>query len=216
MELKKLYQNRFTSQERTGKNRIWRVLCQDFFQSHIGADDTVLDLAAGYCEFINNIMCKRKLAVDLNPDTRFFAGHDVEVIIESCLAMPSINDASVNVVFISNFLEHCKNKEEVLGVLKEVHRVLKKGGSLMILQPNIRFLAANYWDFFDHHTALSDRSLKEALEMIGFSIKQCYPKFLPYTTKSKLPKSLLLLRLYLKLPAIWRVFGRQCFIVAIK
>ena len=60
----------------------------------------------------------------------------------------------------------------------------------MILQPNIRYAYKEYWDFFDHHTPLSDRSLVEALQMVGFKIEKVLPKFLPYTTKSKIPKIL--------------------------
>ena len=42
-----------------------------------------------------------------------------------------------------------------------------KGGTLLILQPNIRFLADEYWDFVDHQLPLSDRSVVEALELLG-------------------------------------------------
>ena len=36
-------------------------------------DATVLDLAAGHCEFINNIQAGRRIAVDLNPARRQLA-----------------------------------------------------------------------------------------------------------------------------------------------
>jgi hypothetical protein len=34
------------------------------------------------------------------------------------------------------------------------------------------------------------------------------------TTKSRLPNSLRLVRLYLKIPLLWRIFGQQTFVVA--
>jgi hypothetical protein len=34
-------------------------------------------------------------------------------------------------------------------------------------------------NFFDHHIPLSDKSLVEALRMVGFRIEQALPKFLP-------------------------------------
>lgn len=37
-------------------------------------------------------------------------------------------DNSVDITFMSNFLEHLKTKEEVLEVLSEIHRVCKSGG----------------------------------------------------------------------------------------
>ena len=87
---------------------------------------------------------------------------------------------------------------------------------MLILQPNIRFLAGEYWDFFDHHTPLSDRSLCEALEMLDMRIVVCHPRFLPYTTKSRLPKASFLVRWYLRLPFLWRLLGKQTVLVAEK
>jgi len=70
--------------------------------------------------------------------------------------------------------------------------------------------------FFDHITPLDDRSLSEVLEINGFKVVECKPKFLPYTTKSKLPKSIFLLKLYLRFPPMYRIFGKQAFIYAKK
>jgi ubiquinone/menaquinone biosynthesis C-methylase UbiE len=123
---------------------------------------------------------------------------------------------SVDVVFVSNFLEHLKTKQEVLEVLLEIHRVCRLGGHVLILQPNIRYVDQQYWDFFDHHTPLSDRSLAEALKMTGFEIDKIYPRFLPYTTKSALPQYDLLVKLYLGLPFVWRLLGKQTFVVGRK
>lgn len=68
-----LYGNRFNEHERNQKERIWRVLCTDFFQRYVRPSDTVLDVGAGYCEFINNIKCASKIALDLNEDTQVYA-----------------------------------------------------------------------------------------------------------------------------------------------
>jgi hypothetical protein len=68
--------------------------------------------------------------------------------------------------------------------------------------------------FFDHVTPIDDRALCEALELCGFSIETAIPRFLPFTTKGSLPKSTLLLKLYLKIPLAWKLFGGQAFIVA--
>ena len=216
MDLQKIYATRFIEEELPTKNKIWKVLCTKFFSQFVPTTSTVVDIGAGYCEFINNITCHRKMAIDLNPDVKKFADPDVEVINESCMAMHSIADKSVEVVFMSNFLEHLLNKQQVFDTLNEAKRVLKSGGKLLILQPNIRFLPNNYWDFFDHHTPLSDRSLVEVLESLDMMIVKCYPRFLPYTTKSKLPKGTFFVKLYLLMPWIWSFFGKQAFIVAEK
>ena len=41
-------------------------------------------------------------------------------------------------------------------------------------------------------------------------------RFLPYTTKTRLPKAPSLLRLYLALRPAWVVFGKQSLVVAEK
>ena len=211
-----LYQGRFSKKEVEDKSRIWEILCGHFFQQYVSPNDTVLDLGAGYCDFINNIQCREKLAVDLNDDTPSLAHANVTVHQASSTNLSFLADESVNVVFTSNFLEHLRTKEEALQTFNEVHRVLKKGGLFLILQPNIRHVGFEYWDFFDHHIALTDKSLIEGLLIKGFNIKRVISKFLPFTTKSKIPQHPLLVWLYLKVPLIWWVMGKQSFLVAEK
>jgi SAM-dependent methyltransferase len=214
--LDKLYQQRFPDTDLRQKNAIWKVLCDDFFQRHVKPSDTVVDIGAGYCEFINNISAAKKIAVDVNPDVSRFAAPDVRVINAPCTAIDQLAASSVDVVFMSNFLEHLPDKAAVLATLRESCRILRTGGSVIILQPNIRFLPGEYWDFFDHHTPLTDRSLVEGLQLAGLSARVVYPRFLPYTTKSRLPKAAFLVRLYLRLPLLWRLLGTQALVVATK
>lgn len=215
-DLEALYKARFPSGELASKHALWKVLCAHFFQKFIDSEGTVVDIGAGYCEFINNIRAKRRIAVDLNPGVRDFADSGVELINESCTAIRNLDDECADAVFMSNFLEHLPSKDLVLATLRESKRILKPKGRLIILQPNIRYLYDVYWDFFDHHTALSDRSLNEAIALIGMTTELLIPKFLPYTTKSRLPQSPWLVRLYLKVPVAWNVLGRQALLVARK
>ena len=90
-----------------------------------------------------------------------------------------LTDASVDVVFASNFFEHLPSKDAFIKTLAEIHRVLRPGGRLLVLQPNISAVGGSYWDFIDHHIALNDRSLAEAVEMTGFTVLQLWPRFLP-------------------------------------
>jgi SAM-dependent methyltransferase len=214
--LEKLYQKRFPEAELAQKNAIWKVLCEGFFQRHVAATATVVDIGAGYCEFINNIRAARKIAVDLNPDVRRFAAADVQVINAPCTAITQIESSSVDVVFMSNFLEHLPSKAAVLDTFNEAHRILRDGGRIIVLQPNIRFLPGEYWDFFDHHTPLTDRSLVEGLQLAGFTPSVVHPRFLPYTTKSRLPKAAFLVRMYLWFLPLWRLIGKQALVIAIK
>ncbi len=52
--------------------------------------------------------------------------------------------------------------------------------------------------------------------MLDFKIKKVIPRFLPYTTKSRLPKHPLLIKIYLRIPLLWRIFGKQSLIIAEK
>ncbi|QBG87102.1 class I SAM-dependent methyltransferase [Xanthomonas oryzae] len=215
-DLDVLYQHRFPKEELANKNRIWQVLCTQYFSRFVKPNETVVDIGAGYCEFINNIPAAHKIAVDLNPDVRRFAADGIRVINESCIAVSSIPSASVDAVFMSNFLEHLPTKDLVLQTLRESARMLKPGGRVIILQPNIRFLYDEYWDYLDHHTALSDRSLVEGVLMAGLEPQVVIPKFLPYTTKSRLPQAAWLVALYLRIPLAWHILGKQALVVAYK
>ncbi len=210
-ELRALYAERFGT-EGEQRTDLWQVLTREFFQRWVPESSTVLDLAAGHCEFINNISARRRIAVDLNPDVKLRAGDGVEAIQCRSDEMTEIADASVDRVFISNFFEHVP-RDVILSTLREVRRVLTDDGRLLVLQPNVRYCAKDYWMFFDHITPVDDRALAEAFIQSGFEVETCYPRFLPYTTKSRLPQTTKLVRLYLKMPLAWKVLGAQAFMV---
>jgi len=208
--LQKIYKKRFDDPRQ--REIIWKTLVNDFFQKYIRSSDTVLEVASGYGEFINNVRCKKKLAVDLNPQAEKFADKNVKIYIESSTAMKSIKSASIDKIFVSNFFEHL-TRDDIIKTVIEFKRVLKTGGSVLILQPNIRFLATDFWMFFDHLTPIDDRALEEVFSVYGFKLKQKILKFLPYTTKSRFPQSTIFIKIYLKLPFLWSIFGKQSFFV---
>lgn len=216
-ETSQLYQARFRAHEQARKNQLWKVLCARFFQKYVRPGDSVLDLGAGFCEFINNIECGSKYAVDLNPDTRKYAADGVHVISASSSCLGMLSDDSVDVVFASNFFEHLPDKREFVATLRELRRILRSGtGRLLILQPNIRLLHGRYWDFLDHYLPLTERTLVEALELVGLTPVETRIRFLPYTTKSLLPQHALLVRAYLLLRPLQWLLGRQTWMVAVK
>lgn len=215
-QLLRVYRHRFTPAEIVQSARVWQVLCGHFFQRYVPASATVVDLGAGYCHFINQIVCRGKYAVDLNPDVRIHAAAGVEVIETPSTQLSPIASASVDVVFSSNFFEHLRTQEDFLATLAEVQRILRPGGRLLVLQPNLAYLGGRYWDFFDHHLPFTHRSLAEGLEVVGFKVEEVVPRFLPYTIKSRLPKAPALVWLYLKVKPLWWVLGKQMFVVARK
>lgn len=217
MDVTGLYRNRFSPEDRARKSRVWNVLYRHVFDRWIQPADVVVDLGAGFCEFINAARARRRIAVDLNPEVRELAGPGVEVRIAAASHLDFLADAAVDVVFSSNFLEHLASKEEVTRTVQEAFRVLRTGGTLILMGPNVRLVPGIYWDFFDHHVPLSERSLSELLTVMGFRLLEVHARFVPYTTRSAIPQAPWLVRLYLALrPLSSALLGRQFLIVARK
>lgn len=210
--LARLYARRFEGAA-ASRQAIWEVLCRHFFQRWIARDALVVDVAAGHCEFINAIEAGRKVALDLNPETASLAAPGVDVRITGATEVARLGLPPVDVVFASNLLEHLE-RPVIVDLVRQVHAALRPGGRFLILQPNIRFAAKDYWMFFDHVTPIDDRALVELLESEGFGMETVIPRFLPYTTRSALPQAPWLVRLYLAVPLAWRVLGGQAFLVA--
>ena len=119
-----------------------------------------------------------------------------------------------DVIFMSNFLEHLESGRQVMAFLEDMQPHLAEGGKLLILQPNFELVGAAYFDFIDHKTILTDKSLIEALELTGYEIAYLKRRFLPYTSKSSIPRAPWMVRLYLAFPPAQYFMGKQSFVVA--
>ena len=212
--LQEMYAQRFAAQGLEERIGVWRILCAEWFQRFVAANATILDVGAGYGEFINHIRGAKRYALDANADVAKYVQDDVEVLSSQDARHIPLETGSVDVAFTSNFFEHLPEREDVLTVLAELRRVLKPGETFMIIQPNIKYLYQHYWDFFDHRIPLSHESMAEALGIVGFTVQRCQAKFLPYSFKSRLPKADFLVRWYLKFPPAQWILGKQMFIVA--
>lgn len=209
------YQRRFES-NRQYRDAVWKALCETVFSRLVKATDTVLDLGAGWGEFSRNIAARRKYAMDLNPDCgERVAGH-AEFLLQDCSARWPLEDESLDAVFTSNFLEHLPGKDLIDRTLDEAWRCLRKGGLMICVGPNVRFLPGTYWDYWDHYTPITDRSLAEALSLHRFEVVSNVPRFLPYTMSGGRNPPLWAVRAYLAMPIFWPLFGKQFFIVARK
>jgi len=212
-ELQSIYQRRFDNQSGY-RNRLWAILTQYYFQRFIPGDAVVLDLGCGYGEFINHIKCREKFGMDLNPQARNHLSADVKLIAQDCSMPWALPDASLDVVFTSNFFEHLPDKLALRNTLVEAARCLRPGGKLIALGPNIKYVQGAYWDFWDHFLCLTERSLAEALANNGYRVVLNYPRFLPYTTIGIPQSPGFLVRLYLRMPWAWRIFGKQFLVIA--
>jgi SAM-dependent methyltransferase len=198
------------------RNQVWTALVSQFFSHWVKPEYTVLDLGCGYGEFINNIAAREKFAMDLNPAAKERVGREVRLIQQDCSRPWPLADNSLDVVFTSNFFEHLPNKRSLQETLLEAYRCLRPNGYLMALGPNYKHLSSAYWDFFDHHLPLTDRSVAEALVMAGFRVEERIDKFLPYTMSQGFRPPIWTLSLYLKMPFFWKIFGKQFLVVGRK
>jgi SAM-dependent methyltransferase len=213
----KIYRQRFGEEEYGGRNELWKVLCDRWFSRFIGPEMTVVDLGAGACEFINNIRCGSKIAIDHNPDVSKFAAAGVRCIVASFQeGLAAVDAASVDCIVASNVFEHLPDHHSLFECLEGGFRVLKPGGTLIVMQPNFRVVKERFYDFADHSLPLTEKGMAEALRSNGFEIAYLKARFIPYTTKSRYPRLPILVRLFLLVPPAHWIMGGQMFIVARK
>jgi SAM-dependent methyltransferase len=213
-ELQAIYERRFTASNAAYRAKLWNILVADFFQPMIAPDAAVLDLGCGYGEFINHVRCGRRYAMDLNPQSPLHLVPGVTFLAQDCSQRWALPDASLDVVFTSNFFEHLPDKLALKLTLIEAARCLRPGGRLIALGPNIKYVRGAYWDFWDHFLCLTELSLAEALENNGYLVHRAIPRFLPYTTVNQPAYPMAFVRAYLRLPFLWPFFGRQFLVVA--
>lgn len=213
-ELQAIYERRFKEERVAYRVRLWRTLVASFFQPMIPPGAAVLDLGCGYGEFINQIRCGSRFAMDLNPKAAEHLDPTVKFLFQDCSLRWDLPDQSLDVVFTSNFFEHLPDKLALKLTLLEAARCLKPGGQLIALGPNIKFVQGAYWDFWDHFLSLTELSLSEALDNNGYRVERAVPRFLPYTTINQPAYPMAFVRLYLRLPLLWPWFGRQFLVVA--
>jgi SAM-dependent methyltransferase len=192
---------------------LWKTLCDAYFQRLINPSDCVLELGAGYGDFINHIRCRRRIAMDLWPGMTEHLQSDVEGHVGPATDLSAIEDSSVDFVFASNLFEHLP-QSDFAKTLAALRAKMKSGATLNILQPNYRFAYREYFDDYTHVSVYSDRSLADFLEVNGFKVTEVHPGFLPLTIKGRLPVSSTLIRLYLALP--FKPLGKQMLVRAVR
>lgn len=204
------HETRFTFDPR--RDVLWKTLCRSYFQGLIRPSDCVLELGAGYGHFINHIRCQRRIALDQWAGMQKYLAKGVEPVIAGASDLSAIADKSVDFVLASNLFEHL-TQSELASTLAQLKSKLKPGGTLNILQPNFRLAPAEYFDDYTHVAIWSDRSLCDFLSANGFRVIECWPGFLPFSIKSRLPVWPPLIQLYMMLPI--RPLAKQMWIRAV-
>ncbi len=194
---------------------VWKEIVR-YLDWYIPKDGTVLDIGAGYCDFINNVEAKNRIALDYSPDLSMYAKEGITQINSSVTDMSKVLSSTVDVVFASNLFEHLTDSE-LETTMGEVKRVLKKGGRLILMQPNYRLAYKTYFDDHTHKKVFSDTSLETFLLSFDMEIELKKAKFLPFSLKSRpsiIPVFPLLIRAYINSPL--KPFAGQMLFVAKK
>ena len=203
-----VYAERFPDAEVAKRDRLWREIVR-YLTRWIPADASVLDIACDRGHFIRNVTARERWATDLR-DMSAEVGEGIRFVKADGLELlDHLPRDHFDVVFMSNYLEHLPSSEAVTAQLSVAHDLLRPGGRLMVLQPNIRLVGAAYWDFIDHKVPLTEHSLREAAEIAGLRTDKMIVRFLPYTTKGRLGTRPWMARAYLALPLAWRILGKQ-------
>lgn len=144
-----------------------------------------------------------------HPDSPRKLAPDVTFYGQDCSEPWPLPDDSLDVVFASNFFEHLPSKVSLGRTIDPAYRCGKPGGPLICLGPDIKLLPGAYWDFWDHYLPLTEASLGEGMRLAGFEIETEMARFLPYSMSQGFAPPLFFVHVYLRLPKLWRFFGRH-------
>ena len=169
------HETRLATDPRRGK--VWRALWRHYFSKQVRPGDAVLDLGAGYGDFINNVEGARKrVALDIWPGLADHAAPGVEVLTGTSDELATLADGEIDYAFASNLFEHL-TQAEFAATLSGLARKLSPRGRLAILQPNYRFAYREYFDDYTHIAVYSHLSLKDFLEAHGWEVLDVRPDF---------------------------------------
>lgn len=208
-----IYAGRFPAAETERRYGMWQEI-GSHLQRYVPRDSVVLDIGAGEGYLIASLDARERWATDLRPPLESLAPLMRFVQGSGLAPDPSLVPGSFDRVLMSNYLEHLPSADHVIRQFQVVHDLLRPGGQVIVLQPNVRYVGGAYWDFIDHKVPLTQHSLDEAATLAGLRMVRAVVRFLPYTTKGRLPVDRRLVRLYLRVPLVWRIMGQQTLYIA--
>jgi SAM-dependent methyltransferase len=190
---------------------LWQTLWNAHFSREIAPDFCVLELGCGYGEFINSVVARRRIGLDMWEGMRNYLQDGVEPIIGSATDLSMLEDGCVDYVFASNLFEHL-TQDQFRSTLAAIRPKLTSRGTLTILQPNYRYAYREYFDDYTHLSIYSHIGICDFLRSNAYEVTSVQPRFLPLSIKSKLPVSPTLIKLYLASPL--RPLGKQMLVTA--
>jgi hypothetical protein len=105
---------------------VWKVVAEHL-ASWVPPRAHVLEIGAGYCEWINHVAAARRVAVDIWPDVERFAAPGVEAfVLDAARELATLGTTMFDTVLASNILEHVE-PGVAASVVDDLGRVLKPG-----------------------------------------------------------------------------------------
>jgi len=190
------------------RNSVWKEIV-DYLLPYLKGD--ILDIGCGHGNFLMYAPGNNNVGMDLELSEKF--PKDIAFVWNDAVRHREEFNDKFDTVLISNFLEHLSSAD-VRRVLRNAKDYLRKGGRLIIIQPNYKYAYREYWDDYTHRTAFTHVSMKELLQSLGYAIERVTPKFLPYSINSRIPVNRNLIRAYLYSPI--KPFAGQMLIIARK
>jgi 2-polyprenyl-3-methyl-5-hydroxy-6-metoxy-1,4-benzoquinol methylase len=212
LDYSRLYEYRFKDVDQDARQRVWNEIAR-YLWERLGRPRRVLDPAGGRGEFVNAVPAEERWLVDVVDYPERNTDPAVRIVIGDLFDI-ELPDAYFDAVFASNLLEHFRSPEDVARFLDRMRATIAPGGVLALMGPNYKYCADEYFDCADHLLALTHLSVQEHLFAAGYHVREVVPRFLPFSFRSRLPASAALTRLYLRMPALWRVQGKQFLILA--
>ena len=199
-----------------------KIIVDAFLQQFVNENDRVLDIGTGESFFIAQIRAAERLSMSISSEAALPPTSPRHSGVRRLPPEELFRSyrSKIDIIFMSNVLEHLPDQLSVLSLLADCRRLLRPGGMTLILQPNIRYCGDKYWDSIHHNVALTEESLSQALERNNFIIDLLIPRFLPggfispRTRGFRLPPRWV--SWYLHLPGLWPLFGEQTFVLARK
>jgi len=213
LNYERLYEYRFRDVDQRARQAVWAEIAVDLY-SRMGRPSSLLDPAAGRCEFVNAVPAPERWAVDQMDISPFLASGVTAV--KGDIFDVELPEKHFEGVFVSNFLEHLSSPDEVAQFLARMRDCLEPGGRIAILGPNFRYCTKEYFDCADHRLVLTETAVAEHLFAAGFSLQSLVPRYLPYSFRGWLPPSPRLTRMFLRVPAAQRLLGKQFLVIATK
>jgi SAM-dependent methyltransferase len=193
------------------RTRVWKAIAGYLERRYIPRGSNVLELGAGYCDFINQVHAAERCALDQSDVVQDHAAPGVRALVQDCTDLTNLPSEHFDVVFASNLLEHL-TLSAAGTMLDQVRRILKPGGRIILIQPNFAYAFRKYFDDITHVQIFTHVSLADFLKLHDFSIAEVNGKFLPFSMRgTRLPTLSWLVTLYLNSPI--KPFAGQMLVV---